>query len=841
MHGSGTAYCVKFKSECQIKEHKLRDRHENCREGLFNLRKTSPRLMEVNAVPLVGGLRAVQIFEDNYPEWSVIDQSNPTYWNAKLRKELSPKKKANKKSPASKRKPPQNVPPSYLSHTKKHEGFSIFAPPPDTPSPPEESGSPDDDSSFHSDSVGSYESPVFEVDAEGIPRMIGVTRKSDIQELAKSMAGEASYPYKRREVTPLKINIPGDRPNSLMEAAAVLNVKGINLPKQVEALNEVLVKSAELCDVRLVKPMQLPEMTEASYKANLKLVKAMNTTWSTLGQNAATLLTLSNALKKVDERTYHIFKHLTRFDEKGQPVELMPGNVWESIDKLKVLSDTYDRSIKELTLKNRRAEVTANADRESGKKLEKEASEALKTVLSAHTSLRSFEEKFNNRFALLEAAQKATANRVDTASNKSPTASNDDVTALRGAVATSLKTNEAFAKQVQILEGKVAKLSEQLATSHQVPDASTIEDRTFEVEMRRNLDALGRKVDANNQRVAVIEEATDRASVSYVIGSDTVRSASDVEALLSQSGIVDWGLMPSVIDIFIFIYEQGTGKSDSIKQRKLIQELGMSDYEGKVLANCDQLFPAVLCSSKSDLSSTFGQIPVSEWRSKTELRDGVAHELEARLEKFLYTLESAISTHYDSGAPQDLMWSNISKNIVRDSCHFITLLIRYIDSMLDFLTVAGGHKEEASWGIIMKAVRRIFEEHFAAARGLPVGILPEASSSPAIKRRFRARMIWNALHSHQLVKEMNAARIRRHPLIEGAYSEWVLTHSGRSEAITALSTTDRMNTYIKKLQSTIASLEKSVADAQSLAKGAKSAADRAVSRQGTTPGKEKQK
>ena len=827
VNASGSLFCGKLKSECSIKEHKIRERHENCREGLFRLRKTSSRIVEVYAVPLIGGPNAVKIFDNNFGEWSSIEQSNPTFWNAKLRKELSPKKKEIKNTPSSKRKPPKDVPPKYLSHTKKHEGFSIFAPPPDTPSPVEGSSS-DDDSAFHDGSIRSDESPVYEADADGIPRIVGVTKKSDLKEELKVVSGRK----KGKTMVNLKVNLPGNSPAALKEASAILHLNAIDLDEQTESALEVFKKSAELCEVKFPRPYQLPELSGAAYQASIKIVEAVNIAWQSLSQNAATLLKVSNELKKMDTRTYNIYKHLTRYDENGVPKKLMPGNVWASIDELGELTQVNVKSIQDLYLKSQKLRLTADEDRRNGEKIEKEATEALKEMVKAHDSLREFEKAFNGRLALLEAAQKSTASLV-TSSAQSPKV-NEDVAALGKTVATTLKTNEILVRKIEMLEGRITQISNnaQTTVSNQAQEKDT--------ELLKTIEAMGRKVDMSNRRIMVLEEATDRTTVSYIIGSDTVRSPSDVEMVLEKSNaIVDFGLSMGILEMLNAIYLQGLGRSDSIKQRKLVQELGMSDFEGKALANSDQIFPALFCSSKTDLATTFGEISVEDWRSKDETRSGVAFDLEARLEKYLVTLESAINSHYDSGSTQDLIWANISKTIVRDSGHFISLLIRYIDSMLDFLTVSGGHEEEAAWRIIMKATRRIFEEHFSVARGVPVGVLPEASSDAAVKRRFRARMVWNALHAHKLVKEMNASRIRRHALIEGAYSEWVLTHSGRSEAVSALSTTDRMSADLKKLQSTITALEKSVSEAATMAKGAKSAADRAASRQNAGSGKEK--
>ena len=789
--------CVKV--NCKAKTHQGKPKHEDFKpQHVFNKAKTSNRFKHVHAQPIVGPEKYA-LFEKHFSTVGDIRCFNPSWWVPRI-DQLNP-------------------------GMSRLQVAALFA---DPQKNPDRSDSPVLRTPSGSSQEKRKSTPPLPIPSQGksnVPKVVGVAKKSNKN--------------KRYPTYGDTLKMAKDRPIALREANELAHINADDADEQEEFSFELFRRAAELCGLQLPPNYHLIQYSTLGYGCARKLVESGDITWEMARDLEVAVEKLKLQHDAAGKRVSSLEDQWSKANSAIDRIKLIEDlvnhpskslrkapKVWTAILDLQEAQKGVDRAIQDIRLKAQGDRLKAKEDRAQADKADEQLAGSLKQLLEQHKGRQEFEREVNRKIdARLQ--EKPTSSSSNSTENSNTT---KELKELRAALVNFQNTNATLTRKIEVLEGRLTQQSANNQNNQGVSN-QVLED------MRQSINNLGRKVDASNRRVNALEVSNDTTTQVYIIGTQTVRSASDVEQiLLLIQEHIDYGLMIGPIELTNLIFELGAGKPpnslDSIKLRKLAQEIGLSDYESKMLASFEQIFPIALCSSKTETATSFGEIPSTEWRDKTQLRKGIAYDMEVRAEKIKNSLEVAIDNHYDSGSADALVWANITKSIVRDTVTFLTTLIRYVDSMLEFLTAAGGYFEDESWSIVMKAVRRIFEEHFASVRGVPFGILPDSNSDAAAKKRFRARMIWNSLCTHQLVKEMNVARIRRHPLVEGAYSEWSLTHSGKLEASNALESVER-------LQDTVKTLEKTVSEAQAMAKNAKSAADRASTRQANGGGKDK--
>ena len=91
-------------------------------------------------------------------------------------------------------------------------------------------------------------------------------------------------------------------------------------------------------------------------------------------------------------------------------------------------------------------------------------------------------------------------------------------------------------------------------------------------------------------------------------------------------------------------------------------------------------------------------------------------------------------------------------------------------------------------------------------------------------------MIWGSIHCFIAAESMLEKGFRDHPIVVGAYSQWLVSNSGRKEAQESQRAVERL---LKELTSTTAlakELKSAVAVLEGKVKSAKATADKALSR-----------
>ena len=95
-------------------------------------------------------------------------------------------------------------------------------------------------------------------------------------------------------------------------------------------------------------------------------------------------------------------------------------------------------------------------------------------------------------------------------------------------------------------------------------------------------------------------------------------------------------------------------------------------------------------------------------------------------------------------------------------------------------------------------------------------------------------MIWGTIRCFIAAEAMLEKGFRDHPIVVGAYSQWLVSNSGRKEAQEAQKAVDKLQREVASLTLIGKELKSSVAALQGTVKAAKATADKALSRVGSS-------
>ena len=135
----------------------------------------------------------------------------------------------------------------------------------------------------------------------------------------------------------------------------------------------------------------------------------------------------------------------------------------------------------------------------------------------------------------------------------------------------------------------------------------------------------------------------------------------------------------------------------------------------------------------------------------------------------------------------------------------IEALMCWIDETHEVLTGVGGNSNDASWFIITKIIRHLFERLFVPARLAPMGLEMEGKNEKG------CLVLWAVIQTHMISEDLEARNIKDHPIVVGAYTGWIVANSGRREAEEVMTLNDKLttqvDTLIKELEATKKKLE----------------------------------
>ena len=129
-----------------------------------------------------------------------------------------------------------------------------------------------------------------------------------------------------------------------------------------------------------------------------------------------------------------------------------------------------------------------------------------------------------------------------------------------------------------------------------------------------------------------------------------------------------------------------------------------------------------------------------------------------------------------------------------------------------------------SWWIITRVIQQVFVDYLSLAR-------PVAVNAGFCNHLHAASVkIWSVLRCNEAAKSMQSDGIGSHAAVIGAYSQWLVTHSGRKEADNARKVVDEVKKLLNQMRTELTNVKKTATDAKALAKTAKKTADKALAK-----------
>ena len=107
---------------------------------------------------------------------------------------------------------------------------------------------------------------------------------------------------------------------------------------------------------------------------------------------------------------------------------------------------------------------------------------------------------------------------------------------------------------------------------------------------------------------------------------------------------------------------------------------------------------------------------------------------------------------------------------------FISSLVRCTDDTYELLLVGGNIKQDV-WWITTRFIRSKFEYYLAPACSTT------SKTSFDSDYQLRITLIWGVIKGHIAANKMLAKYIKDHPIVVGAYAQWLVSNSVRTEAM----------------------------------------------------------
>lgn len=94
-------------------------------------------------------------------------------------------------------------------------------------------------------------------------------------------------------------------------------------------------------------------------------------------------------------------------------------------------------------------------------------------------------------------------------------------------------------------------------------------------------------------------------------------------------------------------------------------------------------------------------------------------------------------------------------------------------------------------------------------------------------------MLWGVIKSHLAAAAMLKKGIKDHPIVVGAYAQWLVSNSGRREALEAQSMVKSLASKVDSISSTVKDTSSALADVKSTMTSVKKTADSALNKVGS--------
>ena len=344
------------------------------------------------------------------------------------------------------------------------------------------------------------------------------------------------------------------------------------------------------------------------------------------------------------------------------------------------------------------------------------------------------------------------------------------------------------------------------------------------------LSEMEKKFQAMSERIQMLEAKASGGSAVKVL-NHLFTSPNDVLAffLQDQASTVSCGGFYDVHFLLSQLYKfmkgvdvptnQDTIESNDARYQKTLQDLKLTaeDHMMEVsYKSSSSILPEIFSQGKKfSLKSDLPAYPTYQSFNDPVKESGFAQELPRWIETVEPHFQESISQIYaECPAVKAVALEVLSKSV-----ELIRLLIRFVIESVEKL-ILGGQSKDDVWRLTTKVIKCLFVDLLAKERGLTkFGALDGNRNLRA------ANFIWGTLKTHRVGCELIVSEIKNHKIVVGTYSSWLVANSGRKEATTALE-------HSKSLETKIASLERKLVDALSIASAAKKTADKAFNKGG---------
>ena len=300
-----------------------------------------------------------------------------------------------------------------------------------------------------------------------------------------------------------------------------------------------------------------------------------------------------------------------------------------------------------------------------------------------------------------------------------------------------------------------------------------------------------------------------------------LRSPRDVRLYLEKIGAVHVGF-GGFADVYNLLarcnmmIEANPTFAEAVKSQKDVSGTDMSHDEALVNYSFHSNVPGIFSGKKTDKTSIPSLASASKWKNDKGINSGMGYELEEHVETARNTVEEVIALLYED---YDRLQS-LCNAIVSKASDFLLQFIRWVDDTNSTLTGAGNSPADV-WALITKVMRSVFEEGLAPHRITPVA---SKFKDPLEKASV---MIWGVLRSHMATKAILKKGFKDHPVVVGAYAQWLVSNSGKKDASEAKAAIAKVTSAVADLKDGFAS-KKSLAALESRIDTVKRVADKAA-------------
>ena len=325
-------------------------------------------------------------------------------------------------------------------------------------------------------------------------------------------------------------------------------------------------------------------------------------------------------------------------------------------------------------------------------------------------------------------------------------------------------------------------------------------------------------------RLDTLEARLDVDNAKILVGATVLRSPLDLRGYCLEAGLpegINFGGFVDVYTLFLRIQSRmdSVTLDKMVKTMKDVKSLDLTVAEAVVVHSHSSLVPPIFGKVvEGHASTSLSKLPnYKAWRNRSEMT-GLAYTIEKSLSQVHKEISSIISQTIQGNRAAELR--NMATTMVLNAQSFVTSLIRWVDETHEHL-VDGGSPPEAVWLIITRVLKEIFEEYLAPARstGTDAGFADKSHEASV--------MIWGAAKTDIASCKMSDKGIRNHPVVVGAYAQWMVGNSGLKEADAAKKEAAKACKAVSDFKSLLADQAKILAEAKSKIEVVKKVADKA--------------